>query len=145
MVTSTGTYEPFTTPGMEPNLKLSSSGGGLFDERPVTLNGVGALSFFRLGCLILDQYLRLVTPRGRKSMKQDNPLASPGSELNAFNQLLRARSRCSKCHRPKHGIVPGGLTYAQAGLCECGREGKKPGRKRGKKPCPKSWSPHEVR
>ena len=27
---------------------LSSSGGGLFDERPMTLNGVGALSFFTL-------------------------------------------------------------------------------------------------
>ena len=32
-------------------MKLSSSGGGLFDGRPVTLTGVWALSFFGLSSL----------------------------------------------------------------------------------------------
>jgi hypothetical protein len=32
-------------------MKLSSSGGGLFDGRPVTLTGVWVLSFFGLSSL----------------------------------------------------------------------------------------------
>src|SRR5712691_6144846 len=57
----------FTKFGTEPKLELSSSGGGLFDERPTTQAEFGALSFLgpllrsnRSPCLAKDKQMKRV-------------------------------------------------------------------------------------